>query len=144
MSKWKKDISNQCVHCKQIENIKHLLFECNNVKNIWNTVSNLLSFKIQWKHIVVGFFYEKSDKTKSLNLLITYVAYRIYKQKMLCRLDSMNETECNIYNHVKKIHLFLCLSFTFFKCKCWVQVFWKSVKDDVICLIIIILNILLS
>lgn len=112
VSKWKKDISNQCVHCKQIENIKHLLFECNNVKNIWNTVSNLLSFKIQWKHIV-GFFYEKSDKTKSLNLLIPYVAYRIYKQKMLCRLDSMNETECNIYNHVKKSTCFYASVYVF-------------------------------
>lgn len=65
-----------------------------------------LSFKKQWKHIFVGFFYEKSDRTKSLNLLITYVAYRIYKQIMLCRLDSMNETEYNIYNHVKKSTFF--------------------------------------
>lgn len=56
VSKWKKETSNQYVHCKQIENIKHLLFECDNVKSIWNAVSNFLSFKTQWKHIVVGFF----------------------------------------------------------------------------------------
>lgn len=42
---------------------------------------------------------KKSDRNKSLNLHITYEAYRIYKQEILCRLDSMN-TEYNIYNHV--------------------------------------------
>lgn len=61
-----------------------------------------MSFTVQWKHNVVGFFYEKSDKTKSLNQLITYIAYRIYKQKILRSLDSINETKYNVYNNVKK------------------------------------------
>ena len=56
VSKWKKDIKNECTHCKQIETIKHLIYECDNVKNIWNIVSSYLSFEVKWKHIVVGFF----------------------------------------------------------------------------------------
>lgn len=75
-----KDTLNQYVHYKQIENIKHQLFYFDNVKNIWNAVRIFLSFKIQSRHIVAGFFFKEHDRTKSLHLLITYVAYRIDKQ----------------------------------------------------------------
>ena len=50
---------------------------------------------------MIGFFYEHNTKTKSLNLLISYVAYRIYKYKMYCRLYSIDETCYNIFQHVK-------------------------------------------
>ena len=90
------------MYCKHVENIKHLIFECNNVHGIWNSVGKFLSFQIKWKHIVVGFYSEENDKIKTLNLFISYVAFRIYKYKMLCRLDSLSETAYNLYNHVKK------------------------------------------
>lgn len=64
--------------------------------------------KTQWKHVAVGFFNEKSDRAKSLNLLIAYVAYWIYEQKMPCRLDS--KMKLNViykYNHVKNLLVFL-------------------------------------
>ena len=48
-----------------------------------------------------GFFHERNRKTKSLNLLISYIAYRIYKYKMYCRLNSFDETCYNIFQHVK-------------------------------------------
>ena len=34
---------------------------------------------------------EENDKIKTLNLLISYVAYSIYKYKLLCRLDSLSK-----------------------------------------------------
>ena len=43
---------------------------------------------IKWKHIVVGFYCEENDKIKTLNLFSSFVAFRIYEYKMLCRLDS--------------------------------------------------------
>ena len=36
-----------------------------------------------------------STRKKSLNLFISYVAFRIYRRKMLCRLDSLSETAYN-------------------------------------------------
>ena len=106
VSKWNKNISNLCMHCKNLEKIKHLILECNNVHEIWipNSVGKFLSFQNKWKHIVVGFYSEENDKIKTLTLFISYVAYtcRIYKYKIQCRLDFLNETEYNLYNHVKK------------------------------------------
>ena len=56
----------------------------------------------KWKHIVVGLYSEENDKIKALDLFISYVAYRIYRYKMLCQVDSLSETAYNSYNHVKK------------------------------------------
>ena len=58
-------------------------------------------------NIVVGFYCEENDKIKTLNLFISFVAFRIYKYKMLCRLDSLNETAYNLYNHVRNLFLFI-------------------------------------
>ena len=39
-------------------------------------------------NIVVSFNCEENDKIKTLNLFSSFVAFRIYEYKMLCRLDS--------------------------------------------------------
>ena len=57
---------------------------------------------IQWKHVIVGFYNERNKKCTSLNTLISYVAYRIYKFKMYCRLESLKETDTGIQNHIKE------------------------------------------
>ena len=72
---------------------------------------------IKWKHIVVGFYCEENDKIKTLNLFISFVAFRIYKYKMLCRLDSLNETAYNLYNHVRNLFLFI-VSFIIIRSGC--------------------------
>ena len=49
-----------CRYCTtEIENTKHLIHECCNVKNIWLIVENILGFTIQWNHVVVVFFLRK-------------------------------------------------------------------------------------
>ena len=44
----------------------------------------------------------KETKCTSLNTLISYIAYRIYKYKMYCRLESLKETDTGIQNHIKE------------------------------------------
>ena len=61
-----------------------------------------MSIDIQRKHIIVGFYNERNKKSTSLNTLISYVAYRIYKYKMYCRKESLKETETGIQNHIKE------------------------------------------
>ena len=61
-----------------------------------------MSIDIQWKHIIVGFYNERNKKCTSHNTLLSYVAYRIYKYKMYCRLESLKETDYGIQNHIKE------------------------------------------
>lgn len=55
----------------------------------------LVNFK--WKHdycLLLG--------RNHLNIFIFYVAFRIYKRKLLCRLESLGETAYKFYYNVKK------------------------------------------
>lgn len=62
MSKWKKDTSNQFarIHCKQIKIIKHLLFECDNVKMLLVIFCHL---NIAETYCCWGVFMDKNEKT---------------------------------------------------------------------------------
>ena len=64
-------------------------------------MSRLFGFKIQWKHVVVGFYLEDNSKIEVLNTTISFVACKIYKYKMYCRLESLEEREIDIHNHLK-------------------------------------------
>ena len=102
LSKW-KNINSNCITCtSEIENTKHLIFYCKNVSRIWKLLSLVTGFNITWKHIVIGFYYEDNDKTRMLNNLISFVACRIYKYKMYCRIHKFNEEEYNININLKK------------------------------------------
>ena len=86
LSRW-KNTPPFCTACSDvIENTKHLIFECTNIQNIWKIIGSVLNFEIQWKHIVIGFCLEFNDKVSMLNNLISFIACRIYKFKMYCRL----------------------------------------------------------
>ena len=107
LSKWKQDITKFCSTCKtEVENSEHLIFTCNNVKNIWYTLGISLKIDIQWKHIVIGFFHENNIKVKTLNNLISFTAMKIYKFKMVCRLEKTVETSVNIHMNLKKKLIF--------------------------------------
>ena len=102
VSKWKPGFDMKCRYCDTvIENTKHLIYECYNVRNIWSILSRLFGFKIQWKHVVVGFHLEDNSKIEVLNTTISFVACKIYKYKMYCRLESLEEREIDIHNHLK-------------------------------------------
>ena len=66
-----------------IENTKHLIFECVNIQNIWKILSAAIRFDIQWKHIVIGFFLEYNEKVSIFNNIISFIACRIYKYKII-------------------------------------------------------------
>ena len=53
------------------------------------------------KHIVLGFYHCESEYTTFLNMLISFTACRIYKYKMFCRLESLDENMSNIRINVK-------------------------------------------
>ena len=85
-----------CSFCNDTENSKHLLFDCISVKSIWFEVSAILNFDVKWRHIIFGFYLEENSKVVFYNTLLSFIAYRIYKYKMYCRIDNINETEYNV------------------------------------------------
>ncbi|XP_056008394.1 uncharacterized protein LOC125674557 [Ostrea edulis] len=108
MFKWKKESSDKCSLCLETEDMRHLIYECKNVSLVWNMVSLACKVNIQWKSIVIGFYFECNQSTRLLNNFISFIALKIYKYKMFCRLSNLEETEYSISNHVKKCTVLWC------------------------------------
>lgn len=61
-----------------------------------------MQLDIMWKHVIIGFYYENNRKVQLLNNIASYVAYKIYKFKMLiCRFEKKNETYQSLREYVK-------------------------------------------
>ena len=74
--RWKKSASMACIYCKfHIQDTKHLLWECNTVKTLWQKVSQIIKLDIIWQHIVLGV-----DSNMEANLIISLVSFMIYKK----------------------------------------------------------------
>ena len=88
-------VTKHCENCNHdVENVQHLIFDCENVREIWYKIGVILDFSIQWRHILLGFFSESSNRISFVNELISFIAFKIYKYKMTCR-----------YNKKEKINL---------------------------------------
>ena len=61
----------------------------------------VLEIDIQWKHIVLRFCREDNPKIHSFYLVIFYVAFRIFKNKMMLRLENKWENEQNLLTYMK-------------------------------------------
>ena len=61
------------------------------------------NFEVLWKHILIGFYFEKNQKIVVLNNIISTLATIINKYKMYCRLlkKDVEESKENISSHVK-------------------------------------------
>ena len=42
--------------CLQVENTRHLIFECENVQTLWKNISNYIGFDVKWKHLIFCFY----------------------------------------------------------------------------------------
>lgn len=49
-----------------------------------------MQLDIVLKHIIIGFYFQNNSKVQFFKN-ISFVAYRIYKLKMLCRFEKKNE-----------------------------------------------------
>ncbi len=99
--KWNKQLSNKCVFCEQIQETKHLLFDCPRVKNAWELIGSILNMSIKYKHIVLGDT-PNSSFIKSRNLVINYISYSIYKMWILSENKKLDFINCNILEFIKQ------------------------------------------
>lgn len=82
------------------ENIRHLILivKCS---KIWNVISDFINFQVQWKHVIIGFYSAQNNTIRMYNILLSFIEYKIYKHKMYCRLDNIEESEQSLFYAVK-------------------------------------------
>ena len=75
-------------------------FECENVQTLWN-ISNYIGFDVKWKNVIFGFYSVQNKTTFLYNLLLSFVALKIYKYNMYCKLEKNVESYEGILFHLK-------------------------------------------
>ena len=109
LNKWNKDIPKYCSVCNMEESPEHLLFTCNRVANIWLFFSDIVSFQIKWKHIVLGFF-ESNNNVMFFNLLFAIIARSIFVDWCKCTYGVSFYKDINLMiNITNNIHVHRCL-----------------------------------
>lgn len=103
VSKWDKNNSGNCDFCDTQENIKHLIFECDLIKPIWTISTNKDRYtNVTWKMIVIGFIIFNNKYTFILDNTLSFLARKIYKYKMKCRIVKDQVTYEGVCRFFKK------------------------------------------
>ncbi len=101
IAKWNKDISTTCDYCNEEHTARHLIFECPRVVNLWKLIGSVIKLDIKYKHVVIG-----NTVTNNIismrNLLISYIAYGIYKFWVMSENKKVNFMTDSLQNFVKK------------------------------------------
>jgi len=69
---------------------------------------------LQWKHIVIGYFLDQNNTTKTLNWLCCLTAYSIFKSNNWCKWKHQNYAECDVRKRVANdLRLFMSMQVYF-------------------------------
>ena len=79
VNKWNHKVSKTCVVCKSNHTVKHLLYDCEKINNIWKKVSTILNVNIKWKILVIGLM-EISKRNSMYNVVLTIICKAIFEQ----------------------------------------------------------------
>ena len=90
---WKKSDSNECLYCKDIHTVQHMLYECKHANELWKILSNITRTNINFASIVVG------NDNIQFNTAILAIAYAIYKKWLI---DKEGNGQMHILQFVKK------------------------------------------
>ena len=83
LSKFVNNINRNCLFCNQEDTIIHMLFKCEAVTHIWDTIKTILGIDINVKEIILGFRSNNNDQL-DINTCITLVKFAIYKFELKC------------------------------------------------------------
>ena len=90
LHKWKREISERCDYCNEPETTQHMIYACPRIKEIWNLFSLAVNCSISWKHLVCGWpSYDNTRKIWCLNILISIIAYSIFRLNSKCKFDKI-------------------------------------------------------
>lgn len=92
----------KCDYCDiSKEDIKLLTFDCDNVKSVWHNLNNASNFIAKWKHVISGFNVETNPKVLFYNTILPYLAFKICKLKMDCRMKNESQDDLKLKHIVK-------------------------------------------
>ncbi|MCP3887294.1 MAG: hypothetical protein GY702_00255, partial [Desulfobulbaceae bacterium] len=92
--KWKKIDNASCIYCKiHIHDLKHMLWDCSCLNDIWKVISDALNCVINFKMIILG-----GKRLIHENRSISLVCYLIFKKYLLDKeRENNNFTPLFIY-----------------------------------------------
>lgn len=94
MFKFKRSQSDNCDFCREIEDVKHVLWECERSKRIWKCFDYILrnidmTLCIQFENLFISF--------NPTNLVIESIITRL--TQMILRIDRVNGIDDNVVKH---------------------------------------------
>ena len=92
--------NNECSFCgKEEETYRHIFYDCEMVKELWELCSNLLKFPIlkdlQWKDIHIG-LEETAENRQLLNHIILLIKFLIYHGRGENKLPTVDEIHAKL------------------------------------------------
>jgi hypothetical protein len=116
VSIWNKEVAVNCEICNKINDVKHMLFECERIQSVWHMLSKAMKCEVSWKHIVIG-VRGISQVCSSYNIIIAITAYTIYAEWVKCINNRKPFKEINLFKCCKSNLLFnsYCLEYTAYK-----------------------------
>ena len=96
--------------CNDIEDRNTLFFLLYAFLFVWNTLIVILSFYIQWKFVILDFSFEHELQIMFSQYCYIFLAFKIYKYKMYCRLENKVKVEILFVSYVKKCGILLKIS----------------------------------
>jgi hypothetical protein len=95
LKKWRIKDNDTCDVCPSIQTIKHLLFDCHYVKNIWTRIKNLFNVDVTFAMILGDM------PVSQYNSILTLLGFLIYKEWLLHSLDNRNRQRIQDFNFLK-------------------------------------------
>ena len=101
ISRWNQDINENCTFCNEKQTIRHLIFDCVRVQNLWTLIGSILKLNITYKHLIIGDRTE-NEYIRCRNLVISYAKYAIYKFWILSENKKLNFNNDSLHAFVKR------------------------------------------
>jgi hypothetical protein len=110
VNKWNQNVSIVCETCNVSDSIMHILYECQELKNIWEQISKCINMKINLQDIIVGrsmHYWNKEPVYVIEDTIISHISYYLYTFKMKCKNGKgiLNQKNLNMYIISKLIEL---------------------------------------
>ena len=96
LSKWNPEFSSSCELCRVDNSICHMLLRCSLAKHVWQQIDLALNLSLSEVEIILGV---KNDA--SLNYIITFISYEIYKFWLRSSIQKENRLIANLFRQIQ-------------------------------------------
>lgn len=97
ISKWDKEVNENCDICNEKETGVHILWSCNIAQYVWKSISNAMDINITKSDILIGSNMEK----EYINLILSQISYVLYKYRLQSWENKFTRTTLGIRNILK-------------------------------------------